>query len=113
MADVILYPGNDFEVEVAITRRNASTGASEAADGLEDLEAWLSLTHGGAAIHADLTKTLTERASTPGLYYAVIEGSEITTHLAPLGPLVVYRVIADDGNIKLSTKLTVALVRPL
>jgi hypothetical protein len=110
--DLTLYPGNDWEPEVALTKKNSS-GAWVAATGLTDVTMHISLTYGGAAIHADLTKTMTERADTEGLYYAVIEGGDITTHLAPLAPLVVYRVIANGGDIKGSKALSVVAVRPL
>lgn len=72
--------GNDDEPEHALTRKNTSTGAVEPATGLAGMVFYLAATHGGATIHASLSKGATERG-TLGIYYAVFEGSDLDAQL--------------------------------
>ena len=68
-----IFLDNDWEYEVNITRKDTATGTVEAAAGLSGITGRISLTPTGLTIHADLTKTLAERASTPGEYFAIVE----------------------------------------
>jgi len=101
-----IYKDNDHEYVYRATRRNTATGALEAAAGLTGVQAWLSATDGGASLHATLTKTLAERASTPGEYFAIVDGTDLTTHLPAAGTSV-YEIVNDGGNIKTTARLLV------
>jgi hypothetical protein len=105
-----IYPANGHEYVYTVARRNTSTGVDEAAAGLTAIQAWLALTAGGASINAALTKTLAERASTPGEYFAVVSGADLTTYLPATGSRV-YEVVNDGTNIKTTAVLTVRSVR--
>lgn len=76
-----IYLDNDDVPEYYATRKNTSTGAVEAATGLVAQIIKLCATEGGAAIHGTLSKTATERASSPGYYYAQYEGDDLRTQL--------------------------------
>jgi len=89
---------NDWEVEYTFTRKNAATGVFEAATGLTGMNARVSLTDGGAAVHADLNKPLAERGTT-GIYFCVFDGDKLRTHLASKIGEVVYEVIGDGTNV--------------
>lgn len=76
-----IYLDNDDVPEYYATRKNTSTGAVEAATGLANQVVKLCATEGGSAIHANLTKTTTERASAPGYYFATYEGDDLRAQL--------------------------------
>lgn len=99
-----LYLDNDHEFEYAISQKNASTGDREAADGLSGLIAWVSLTDGGDAIHADLSVSATERASKAGTYYGVFDGDTLRTHLLAYVGRIVYVVFGDGTNVLVSDR---------
>jgi hypothetical protein len=107
----LFIDGNDDEPEVTLTRRNATTGADEAATGLTGLTFRLSLTRNGATINAALTKTATERG-TLGIYYATFEGSDLTTYLAAHAGRTIYQIFGDGSNINHSIARKVYAVRP-
>lgn len=88
---------SDFEPEVAITRKNATTGAKEAATGLTSVTAWIALTPTGAAI-AGLTVTLAERGTT-GIYAGVLDTAALVTGLLTLLGTTVYVVYTKAGDI--------------
>lgn len=95
---------NDHEFIWSGVRRNSSTGASEPATGLI-VTAHISATDGGAAIDADLAKSLTERSSQPGEYYAVVDGDALREHLdgdPSLVGLTVWEVFGDGVNVQYS-----------
>lgn len=71
-----LYPKNDAEARVAVTRKNVNTGTDEPATGLS-MNFWLAATSTGTAIDASLEVTAFERAGNPGHYYGVFEGTAI------------------------------------
>ena len=106
-----LYLDNDFEPEYAITRKNTSTGDDEVAAGLTGLTVRISATDGGATIHADLSKTLSERASTDGTYYAVIDGDDLRAQLASYAGSTVYVVAGDGTNVLVSDAYVVVGTR--
>lgn len=108
----IFLGGNDFESEFAVTRKNSATGASEAAASLTGLTSHLSLTDGGATIHADVSVSMAERSSTAGTYFGVIEGDKIDTHLAALAGSVVWEVFGDATNVYVSKEHHVFATRP-
>lgn len=92
--------GNDWEMIWPGTRRNAATGITEPAAGIAGLLGWLSATDRGATIHATLSKSMAERASTPGEYFAIIEGTDLTAQLLPTyAGQVIYEVFGDSGNV--------------
>ena len=98
----------------ASTRRNAATGAVEAAAGLTGLLAWLSATEGGATIHASLSKTMVERSGLPGEYFAIVDGDVLRLRLAAAGVLLypeVWECFGDGLNVQYSIRRKVSLVR--
>lgn len=110
-AEPIYLDGNDDEPQHAVTRRNATTGADEAATGLTGLTFRLSATRNGAAIDASLSKTATER-STTGIYYATFEGADLATYLAAYVGRNVYQIFGDASNVNYSLSRPVVAVRP-
>ncbi len=92
--------GNDDEAELTLTRKNATTGAEEAATGLTGLTVYLSATPGGSAIHASLSKSLAERGTT-GIYFAVFEGTDLDTQLdnSTYRGKDVYMRVGDAANV--------------
>lgn len=106
-----VYLDNDDEPEIAITRKNTSTGVEEAAAGLT-LTVHLSLTKDGAAINADLTRTASERASKPGTYFAIMDGDKLRSHVAgSAGKVLQYVWIAGD-DIKANEAVLIIAARP-
>ena len=93
---------NDWEALWPFTRHNTSTGILEAAAGLVGLTARLSATDGGAAIHANLSVSILERASTPGEYFGIIQGDDLRTHLAAYIGKVIWEVVGDGTNVFIS-----------
>lgn len=91
---------NDWEMVWPGTRRNTATGVNEAAASLTGLTGRISDTDGGSAIHADLSKSMAERASTPGEYFAIVDGDALRTHLATsyIGRIV-WEVFGDGTNV--------------
>jgi hypothetical protein len=101
---------NDWELEYAATRKNASTGALEPATGLAGLTGRLSATDGGATIHATLSVSLSERGTT-GIYFGVLQGDDLRVQLAALVNTIVYEVFGDGVNVLTSIPRLVAAVR--
>ena len=93
---------NDYEMEVALSRKNATTGLLEPATGLTGLTFWLSATDGGATIHATLSVSAAERAGAPGVYSAILQGTDLRTHLASYVGARVWEVFGDGANIDTS-----------
>ena len=106
-----IFLDNDWEYIWPGTRRNASTGVAEPAAGLAGLQAWLSATDGGVTINAALTKSMAERASVPGEYFAIVDGDALRTHLATLNGRKVYEVFGDGTNVLYSVPRMVRAVR--
>src|SRR6266705_4867159 len=90
---------NDWRYKYRVTTDNATTGATIAAAGLAGLQAWFSLTRGGATINAALTKSMAERSGTPGTYTAVVDGDVLRTYLAALDGQVIWEVFGDGLNV--------------
>jgi hypothetical protein len=101
---------NDWEAEYRATRKNAAAGTIEPATGLVGLTCRLSVTDGGAAIHATMSVALTERGVT-GLYYGVIQGDDLRTQLLTLVGTTIYEVFGDGTNVLTSIPRLVSLVR--
>lgn len=95
-----IYLDNDFESEFSVTRKNATSGAEEAATGLTGLLHYLAATKSGSAIHADLSKTSTERSGKLGTYYAIFEGDDLRAQLAAdyIGQTI-YEIFGDGTNV--------------
>lgn len=110
-ADPIYLDGNDDEPEATATRRNATTGASEAATGLLGLTFRLSATRGGSAIHANLSKSATERG-TLGVYYATFEGVDLTAQLASYVGKEVHQTFGGGASLNFTVARKVIGVRP-
>ena len=105
-----IYLDNDYEAEYTVTRKNANTGADEAATGLTGLTARISATDGGAAIGA-LTGSASERG-TLGIYYKIFDGDALRTALATLYVGVRVWIIFGDGtNVLVSNPVTVRATR--
>lgn len=86
----------DFEIDCAqdwtpqldLERQNADTGELEAYTGITGVTLLLSATRpvvgvAPTAIHANLSKSATERASTAGRIYATFDVADLQTHLLP------------------------------
>jgi len=102
---------NDWELEYAATRKNASTGAIEPATGLAGLTGRLSATDAGATIHASLSVSLSERGTT-GIYFGVLQGDDLRAQLAAsFTNVVIYEVFGDGTNVLTSVPRLVAAVR--
>ena len=104
---------NDDEPEKALTRKNATTGVTEAATGLTGLTFLLSATSTGTAIHASLSKSATERGAL-GIYFAVFEGTDLHTHLnsATYVGKDVFEIFSDSANVHYVVARRVVAVRP-
>ena len=101
-ADTNIYlDGNDKHEAFDITKPDDDTGEDVVADGLTTLSVHYAAARGGAAIHADLTESLTEYAGTAGRYHATMEGSAITAQLAGYAGQRIFAVLTDSaGNVK-------------
>jgi len=104
---------NDWRYKYRVTTDDATTGASIAAAGLSGLQAWFSLTRGGATINAGLTKNMVELSDTPGTYTAVVDGDVLRTYLAALDGQVIWEVFGDGLNVYTSVNRRVKMVREL
>ena len=107
----IYLDGNDDQPETTLTRKAAATGASEAATGLTGLTFKLSATRGGAAIHANLSKTATERGVL-GIFYATFEGTDLTAQLATYVGKDIFQTFGDGLNVNFTVARRVIGVRP-
>ena len=105
--------GNDDEPEKTVTRKNATTGAKEAATGLVGLTFRLAATPNGSAIHASLSKSALERG-TLGIYYAVFEGADLDAQLDSdtYKGKDVYEIFGDGANVNIVTVRRVEEHRP-
>ncbi len=110
-----VYFNNDDEPEYYITRRNTSTGEVEPAAGLANVICYLSALPmpNHTAIHANLSISLTERASAPGYYYGVMQGSDLATHLATYANKAVYRILDIGSDVEGQERVTVLAKRPI
>ena len=89
---------SDFEAEARITRKNTTTGATEAATGLTGLTARIAATPTGAAIGA-LTVSLAERGST-GIYSGILDTAALVTALGTTYlNTTVYVIYAKTGDV--------------
>ncbi len=111
MADP-LYLHETDEPEVYVSRRNTSSGADEPAEGLTTLTVTYAATEEGSAIHSTLSKTMTERSRSPGVYYASILGTDKAAHLSV--DETVYRRYHDGPtNIDTAHRMIVVEVRTI
>ena len=104
---------NDWRYKYRVTTDDATTGATIAATGLTGLQAWFSLTRGGATINSALTKTMAELSGTPGTYTAVVDGDVLRTYLLASAGDVVFEVFGDGTNVLTSIPRRVKAVREL
>ncbi len=112
--DFEMAPGNDWEFDYAIKRKNALTRILEGATGLTGLQGWFSLTDAGPAISGTAT-SLGEASPTlaPGRYFGVLDRTPQTAALTPSIGQVLYEVIDDGANVLSSRPfLVVAARRP-
>ena len=104
-----IYLDNDYEAEYTVTRKNASTGADEAATGLTGLTVRISATDGGSALGTtpSLTGAASERGAL-GIFYKEFDGDTLRTVLASSYVGVRVWVIFGDGtNVLTSNPVTV------
>ena len=112
MASPYIYlGGNDYLIEHDAERPATTTGEGEAAAGLSGISGWISATDGGAAIHATLSVSLTERSGTPGRYFGILDGADIATRLSAYAGQFCYEVVDDGGNIESSFPIKVLPTR--
>ena len=86
----------DFEVEFKGTRKNTTTGVTEAAAGFTTVTARFALTRTGSAI-GSCSVTLTERGST-GIYYGTIDKATLSTDLAAYVNRTIYLIVSKPGD---------------
>ena len=106
-----VFLDNDWEYIYRQTRRNTLTGIEEAAAGLTGMQAWFSATDQGATIHSDLVKNLSERASTPGEYSAILDGDVIRSRLSAYAGNRLFEVFGDGTNVSTSLPVRVLATR--
>lgn len=97
---------NDFEPDYTVTRKAAATGETEAATGLAGLTVRIATTPNGSAIHASLSKAVSERG-TLGKYYARFEGDDLRTHLAKYAGESVWVVFGNGTDIARNNQVPV------
>ncbi len=108
----VIYPGNDFVVERAISLRAVATGQDTSATGLAGVIGFLSATRGGTPIHASLQVTLAERGSVSGQYYGVLQGTDLSTHLtATYDETMIWECVQAGTDYKQYVALRVRLAR--
>ena len=90
-----LFLGNDWQLVRDMTEWSTTTGLYVPKSGLS-LTGFLSATKTGATIHATLSKSLTERAST-GEYYATVPGTDLSAQLASYVGKVIYERVTGAG----------------
>ena len=96
MADAELHLDADFEVDIYIERKNATTREWEAATGLASVSARIAATPAGSAI-GSCTVSLTE-AGTTGRYVGVLDTATLVAGLATYENQRVYLVGSKSGD---------------
>lgn len=86
-----LFLANDRLVRRTLETWNPDTAKHEPAEGLP-ATVRLALTPDGPAVHPTLEAALTERA--PGDYFGILQGADVTTHLAAYEGKIVYEIVA-------------------
>ena len=86
----------DFEVDLSITRKNATTRATEPAAGLTGVSARIAASPSGTAL-GSCTVNLTEAGST-GRYVGVIDTAVLVAALATYENQTVYLVGSKSGD---------------
>lgn len=110
MADLPL--DNDFEPEFVVEKKNTGTGIREPASALTGLQARLSATRTGGAIHAELQLPCTERSGVPGQYAVTFAGATLRIRLAPTYVnKSVWLVFGNSSGILTTTRLRVVAQR--
>lgn len=109
----IFLTGNDDRPLVYIDELDTANPPNrKAATGLTGLTVRLAATETGAAIHATLSKSLTELGTT-GYYTAVFEGADLEAQLnnATYKGKDVYQIVGDGANINVVRKRLVVEIR--
>lgn len=110
----IYLNGNDKHEMFDLTTPSSTTGEDSAATGLSGLTVHYSLAKDGAAIHADLTASLTEYSETPGRYWTTMTGSAIATRLADYAGRRIFAVVKNGGvNVQGNGDRFVVASRPI
>jgi hypothetical protein len=82
--DIHIDCAQDFVLDLDVERKNTSTGELEAYSGISSVTVLLSATRGGSTpIHANLSKSATERASTAGRITATFDVADLQAQLLP------------------------------
>jgi hypothetical protein len=83
--DITIDCAQDFVLDLDVERKNTSTGELEAYAGITSVTLLLSLVRGSQTpIHANLSKSATERPSTSGRIFATFDVADLQAHLLPL-----------------------------
>lgn len=106
MADDPIYLDNDYTIEIALTRANTTTRATEAATSLTGVTGWISATYGGTAVGA-ATTALTEATSLAGTYFGTIDRAVVNAALADYAGRRVWEVVDDTTNLRICRPLVV------
>jgi hypothetical protein len=86
----------DFEADVGITKKSATTRAWVAATGLTGVTARFALTKTGAAVGSS-SWSLSEAGST-GRYFGVLDTATMVTDLAAYANQTVYLIVSKSGD---------------
>lgn len=98
--DFTIDCAQDFTPNVDILRQASTTGEYEEYAGITGVTMHLATDEGGAAIHASLSKSATERSAKPGRIYATFDVADLQTHLLPTWPSkTVYLVLTKSGEL--------------
>jgi hypothetical protein len=74
----------DFEPDIDVQKKSATTGELAAYSGLSGVTLLISATKGSSTpIHANLSKSATERSGTSGRIYATFDVADLQSHLLP------------------------------
>lgn len=87
----------DFEFDFYLTRKNATTRATEAATGLTGVTGRLALLPSGSAV-GGCTASLTE-AGTTGRYVGIIDTAQLVTDLTNQVGRLVYAIVSKSGDL--------------
>lgn len=98
--DFIIDLRQDFTPNIDVERQATATGEYEAYTPLTGVTMHLHTTRGSAtALDATLSKSATERTSTPGRLYATFDVADLRTHLAASVSQRVWLMLYKDGEL--------------
>lgn len=100
--DFTINCSQDWTPNLDVEKQAAATGEYEAYNGISSVTMLLSVARGSStAIHASLSKSATERTSTPGRIYATFDVADLQAHLLPTYEgQVVYLNVYKSGELQ-------------